>query len=203
MGIYTYIEQSLGLQVTPRLEEILKKKQAHTAMTDEDLAYLIDHAARYTTLNYYRHKKKMKINREYDDVAYEVGELLGDILTELDALSMSSLNAEAEYIVTFETNPFGGKNEMPAIKEYVRESLAVVKRYQKTFDDTEAGYTVVGKLLWLQKQYGIDLDLIATNTVDDVWRDVCSLIHAYVKDEHARATCSLAYLEKECATPTA
>ena len=180
MGIYTYIEQSLGLQVTPRLEEILKKKQAHTAMTDEDLAYLIDHAARYTTLNY-----------------YDVGELLGDILTELDALSMSSLNAEAEYIVTFEMNPFGGKNEMPGIKQYIRESLGVVKRYQKTFTDTEAGYTVVGKLSWLREQYGIDFDLNATNTVDDVWDDVCSLIHAYAKEEHARAIRTLNYLENE------
>lgn len=196
MGIYSFLEQALGVKATPRLEEIKKKIGKGEDLSEEEMAYLLDNAARYTTLKHYRDNKKLKLNREYDDVAYEVGELLGDVLAELDGVSYSVADNKGMYHLAFDHNLNGGRNHLPGIKEYVRHAVEAVHAHQDTFCKAGNSFRVIGKLGWLEKTFHIECQVTATDSFESVWAVVAGRLREAFEKEQERAKRNLEYLNK-------
>lgn len=158
MPIYSYADESLTLNMTPRLKRILKLYKDNEPVDKEDIGYLIDSAARWTTFEkvvYGNRGIEIDISKgmlESDTV--ELGEIISNIVQETNGLSATNFNSDVSeyYIDTLKlSGSFNVEKSVKTISKEFKDGQRSVKDLQKDFDKKSDNICVIGFLGELDK----------------------------------------------------
>lgn len=200
MGVYTYTDNPLGLTLSPRLEKILRSHQNGDSISHEDIEYLIDESARYTTISNRIKRKDYKVTGYMLEDEVELKEVLGDLVTELDYIYASQIDEDKVYkheLTQF--SPLYGKIDTLTtnqIKTEVRDAIRTVNELQKSFDDNKDNLKVVGYFKTLKKDYQFKMEVIATTTDEEVIQAITTQILPKIEAEARKKEESIQQLRK-------
>lgn len=153
MALYSYTDDSLSLVTTPRLEKIAGIIKEGKELEREDLEYLLNESARWTTLQESVRRANRKGGYEVNAVMHEwdgkvnLSELLGEILTETQHLYYVDFDAKTSiyrHKLRLSEHVFGKEPSTRSMVKNIRSGIAQVKNLQKDFDKNDDGFIVEG-----------------------------------------------------------
>lgn len=202
MGLQTYVDKTLGLTLTPRIENILKDVQADKEIKKSDILYLIDEAARFITIENRVKSDSYKLKDLMLEEEYEIKSLLGDLMNELTCLEASRIGNDGTY-----------RMELPHFAPYSDESIErlsygrvqmeviyairMVKEAQKSFDLNGDNLKVVAQFKHLLKKYNVDLTITVDSNPDEVTEAIVNKVIETTKKEAEEKQAILARLVKK------
>lgn len=187
MGVYTYVDKTLGLYLTPRLKEILTAVQKDEPIEKKDILYLIDEAARYSTLGKRIKTETYKV-KGLDTDQYEIRELLGELFTEMDYLEARNLGQDGTYRMPLPQFAYYSdwaieKISYRQIETEVSQALRMVKEAQEAFDANEDNLLVIGHFKYLKKHYDIEDQVTVDTNFDELMNSIMSQVTAHVQKQ--------------------
>lgn len=201
MGVFTHVQQPLGLHLTPRLEKIIKAYQEDTEITKDDISYLIDEAARYTTFARRVKQESFKLKGYLLQDEYEIKEVLGKLFDEMNWIEAHKLGQDGIYKMDLpQFSPFDddiSKMTYKQVEYEIRHGIRLVRDMQKTFDDNEDEIVVHGKLKHLKKRYKVDIILLPDSDYEKVAKELTEHIKTILSEEIKEREEGLARLSKE------
>lgn len=203
MPIYSRATESLTLSLTPRLQKVLTVYKDNTAFDKEDIGYLIDEAAKWSTF-----KKTIDENRSitidisegiFDSDNLDLGEVIKDILQETDSLSATAFDTSLEnyYLNTLPiTEDYNVEETLGSIAKAFKDGQKCVKNLQKDFDQKGEGVKVIGYLseldIYDQKFY-----FKADTKIKSVIKDYYAFKKLQVQKEFNASSSRLKDLDRE------
>lgn len=145
MGVYTYMEHTLGLVGSPRTVEIRAKIENNEQLDVGELNHLIDCTARWDTLRERTLRDSYKVNEEFSDESYELKELLGNIITELQNVYYMNVDESRKYRIDFTLSSLVSNDIfVHELENEVKERLTIVRNMQKNFDYNKDDLEIIG-----------------------------------------------------------
>lgn len=187
MGVYTYLEQTLGLKVTPFLTKIKEKLEAGEAPEQKDWMELLNVAARYETLSHRFQFKKVTFEGIDKDSNDEVISQLGDMMMELNNVRFSQVNIKRDYMLHIQDSNYALSKRMgfhDLMKE-IDSSFTLVKDTQKNFDKNEDNLRVIGILDYLKRDYGMTFTIMAHQDREVIKKEIAEAINGILVKEIA------------------
>lgn len=188
MGVYTYVKKPLGLSLSPRLQELLKRCQKGEAVEGIDFEYLIDEAARFETIESRINSGDYTIAESIQDKGVFIQDVLRDLMTELYMLEASKIGKDGTY--SFALPHFSPRSEdnieqLSAIdiERAIERALRMVEEMQAQFDANGDDLKVHAYFKHLQKAYGLEYIITAESTVKEVTSVLVDHIVAHVENE--------------------
>lgn len=174
MGVYTTLENTLGLSVTRKLEGIKEKVDKGEELEKGDLDYLLNQTARFETLTKRVREESYLVSDSYSMDEYELKELVGKVLTELRKVSLTSVEDKNVYKVSLGyIHMIGGQRMgIDDIMEEVKGGLREVRLLQKNFDTNGDKYKVIGVFDTIKKDYGVTVEVTAKDKEEEVLKYV-------------------------------
>lgn len=201
MGIQTYVDKTLGLTLTPRIEKILKAVHADEEIDKSDILYLIDEAARFTTIEKRVKSDSYKLKDSMLEEEYEIKSLLGDLMNELGCLEASRIGNDGAY--RMELPHFASYSDQKIenlsydrVHREVIYAIRMVKDAQKSFDLNGDDLTVVAQFTNLSKKYKVDLTITMDSNADEVTEAIVNKVIEVTKKEAEEKQAILARLAK-------
>lgn len=179
MGVYTYIEHTLGLTGSPRTDKIRDKIETNEQLNFEELSYLVNCTARWDTLQERTNRDSYKVNEKYEDESYELKELLKSIVTELQNVYYMKVDGLRKYRMEF--NLFSVERNTISLSEIeteIRGYLDIVKDMQRDFDFNKDNIEVNASLK--SKRYN---RLTVSFTAKDSKEEVIKQFKEQIKEE--------------------
>lgn len=185
MGVYTTIENTLGMSVTRKLEGIKEKVDKGEELEKGDLNYLLNQTARFETLTERVREESYLVSDSYSMDEYELKELLGRVLTELRQVSLTSVEDKKVYKVSLgHIHMLGGQRlGIDDIIEEVKGGVTKVRLLQKNFDYNKDGYKVIGVFDTIKKDYGVTVEVTSKDTEEEVLKFVKESIKKVLEKE--------------------
>lgn len=153
MPIYSYAEESLTLSLNPRLKRIINLYKNKEPIDTEDIGYLIDSAARWSTfeevINSNRSVEIDISKGNFGSNTLDIGDIIKNIVQETAGLSATKFNSDVTeyYIDTLKlTEYFRIENSPVLVIKAFKDGLRTVKELQKDFDNKSDGVCVIGYL---------------------------------------------------------
>lgn len=187
MGVYTYLDHTLGLSVGGKLLKIRDKYKETGELDKKDFIYLANQAARYETIQNRASRGTYKVSKDYADLEYEINELFGDTLTELTNVYFMDINEKKEYVLNLSNIFMLGKSRL-SIREMLSEisqGYEQVERLQKDFDYNGDDLTVVGTFENLKKDYNLDISFTTAITKEELQTRIRKLVTEVLEKEVA------------------
>lgn len=163
MGVYTYLEKTLGLKLTPFVMKMKEQLEDGKVPKKKDWMNLLDIAARYETISQRFQSGEVVFADVDEDSNDEVNSQLHDMITELDNVYLSSVNSKRDYILNLHDSNYAlvSRMDFHGLMQAIDESFLSVKELQKSFDDNGDKLRVVGVLDYLKRDYGLNATLMA------------------------------------------
>lgn len=163
MGVYTYLEKTLGLKLTPFVMKMKEQLEDGKVPEKKDWMNLLDIAARYETISQRFQSGEVVFADVDEDSNDEVNSQLHDMITELNNVYLSSVNSKRDYILNLHDSNYAltSRMEFHGLMQAIDESFLRVKELQKSFDDNGDKLRVVGVLDYLKRDYGLNTTLMA------------------------------------------
>ena len=187
MGVYTYLDHTLGLSVGGKLLKIRDKYKETGELDKKDFIYLANQAARYETIQNRASRGTYKVSKDYADLEYEINELFGDTLTELTNVYFMDINEKKEYVLNLSNIFMLGKSRL-SIREMLSEisqGYEQVERLQKDFNYNGDDLTVVGTFENLKKDYNLDISFTTAITKEELQTRIRKLVTEVLEKEVA------------------
>lgn len=201
MGIQTYVDKTLGLSLTPRIESIIKAVHADEEIKKSDILYLIDEAARFTTIEKRVNSDSYKLKDGMLEEEYEIKSLLGDLMDELGCLEASRIGNDGTY--RMELPHFASYSDQrienlsyDRVRNEVIYAIRMVKEAQESFDLNGDNLKVVAQFKHLSKKYNVDLTITVDSNPDEVTEVIVRKVVEVIKKETEEKQAILARLEK-------
>lgn len=185
MGVYTTLENTLGLSVTRKLEDIRGKVDKGEELEKGDLVYLLNQTARFETLTKRVREESYLVSDSYSMDEYELKELVGKVLTELRNVSIMNVEDEQVYRVSLgHIHILGGHRlGIDDIIEEVKGGVREVRLLQKNFEANRDKYKVVGTFDTIKKDYGVTVEITSKDTEEEVLKYVKESIKKVLEKE--------------------
>jgi len=188
MGVYTYEDKTLGLSLNNRLKKIVRAYQNGEALKQDDIQYLINNAARFSTLEDRISKETYKIDGMMLDQQYEIKDVLGDLITELRYMEAHRVGQDGTYRMKLPHFPPDDECDIERLPyERVQAEVAhakrMVKDLQVTFDENEDNLKVVAEFENLKKHYGLDLLVTTESNVEDMLKTIIDKVTGVIEKE--------------------
>ena len=199
MGVYTYLDHTLGLSVGGKLLKIRDTYKETGEVSEKDFIYLANQAARYETIQNRATRGTYKVSKDYDDLEFEINELFGDTLTELTNVYFMNINDKKEYVLNLSSIFMLGKARL-SIHEMLSEisqGYDEVVRLQKDFDYNGDGVTVVGTFENLKKGYNLDISFTTAITKEELQTRIRKLVMEVLEKEMADLQSKLNEIKRE------
>lgn len=201
MGVYTNTNNPFGLYLYPRLKKIIDAFQDGTEITQDDIAFLIDEAARFSTVEYRVKSESFPIRGPFMDEEYEIRGLLKDLIDEMGYIVAHTVGKDGTYNMELPqfSNFHGSIDNMNAqeVGNAVRHALRMVKAQQKNFDTNGDNYTVVGHFKHLERRYDIELSITPDSDVDEIINVLIMQVSAVLEKEIAERQSNLKKLARK------
>lgn len=201
MGLQTYVDKTLGLTLTPRIEKIIKAVHANEDIEKSDILYLIDEAARFTTIEKRVKSDSYKLKDSMLDEEYEIKSLLGDLMNELGCLEASRIGNDGTY--RMELPHFASysdyrieKLSYDRVHTEVIQAIRMVKEAQESFDVNGDDLKVVAQFTSLVKKYKVDMPITADSNPSEVTEAIVNKVVEVIKKEAEEKQAILARLVK-------
>lgn len=196
MGVYTYLEKTLGITASRRLLEIRGKFEKKEELTPEEMIYLFNSTARFETLAARIREKDYKINEKYDENSYEIKELLGSVITELTNVHFMNIDDKRKYRVALSrTHVMGGRMSILDILSEINSGVNEVRQLQESFDFNNDNVQVVGTFTSLKNDYNVELSVTSDDKKEDVLEKVKVLIKESLEKEMSTLQTTLNQLD--------
>lgn len=185
MGVYTYVGKTLGLKVSSNLRKIREKFMKDGTLDKKDFRYLINMAARYDTFENRMKEHSYQVTEDFNDAKYEINDLVGNLITELNNVYYMDLNEKEEYHVKLSrTMMIGGSRlSIEDLMNEVDSGFNEVRLLQKDFDANGDDITVVGTFESLLKDYRLDVSVTADMSKEELKAKVRKMVKDRLEEE--------------------
>lgn len=183
MGVYTYAEQTLGLNPSKETLRLKLKYENGEALSESELTRLLNSTARWETFE--KHVKSGTLI-DIDDYMAEDGkmsleELFRNHVVELNNVYLTSVQGN-KYRRKFDVLRISfDYNDIDNLLHNLKQDLHEVQLLQKEFDKNNDGYVVEGYYDFLEKQ-GDSLLIYAESKLEDLQKQLLGYYEKYVEE---------------------